>query len=169
MQTIVKTIQILVVGAGSDAPQALYEIQTSSNPMTRLIVARRSPKVPYLYFLDRAALTEMGIFGENVVELYADEWPADMQPELTAGGYLPSDFNNEFANADFGSGKTGVVRLNGYNPTDGSFETVKTTAAASSVVTPEPWYKRKNVRTYGLVALGSGVLFGFIAWLKRRK
>lgn len=172
MSTIKKTIHILTIAAGTDSAQVLYEAQSSDDPVKRMILARKSQQDPALYFLDHEDLAALGdVFSPSVIALYENTWPAGLTVQLTTQGTLPSDWNAQFANADFGAGKTGIVEYNNYDRSSGSFKEVVKKIFGNTVATeeePTEWYKKPLVKFIGWTALALGTVVGAIALFNRK-
>jgi hypothetical protein len=156
--TINKAFQILVISAGSDNATAYYEAQTSDTTPKRLLL-KRTALDNALYFVNHAQMTALGIFSQDVINMYQNEWPTDLTPALDINGTVSASFSGNFAQPDFAYGKVGIVGLNGYDYKTGSFKTVKTSGSISDDSGIEvKWYNKPNIMFGGYVALAAGVI-----------
>lgn len=168
MATIKTTTQILVVGAGTDTAQAIYELKTSDNER---VLLRKSSQNPYVYFMDHDAIKEyIPTLSDSVIALFEDVWPEGLDIELTTGGYMPEAFNGKFATADYKTGFKGLIALNGFDVITGGY---KSGSESTSGNTDEPttdvkWYNKPLVKKIGWGSLGAGAI-ALVIWLIKRK
>lgn len=170
MASIRSQKQILTVGAGTDTAVALFEIQDSSKPTRRLVVARKSKADASVYFMDHAELTALGALSPEVISLFEDSWPNDLQPELTTSGTLPQGFNANYTQADFGDGKVGTIAFSNFDPTTGSYG--KTTkyvkGVAANAGAEVGFWQKASTKFYAWAALATGALVGLILLVGRK-
>lgn len=172
MSTIAKTIHILTTAAGTSTAKVIYEVQTSDKTPKRILVARVSTADPYLYFQDHDELKELGILSDSVINLYEDEWPEDLTPQLSSNGALPDGYNTMYTQADFGVGKSGTLEFNSYDRLTGSFKDVTrvVSASANSVTdTAEKWYQKSLVKVGLYAGLVVAAVFGIYKLLTSDK
>jgi hypothetical protein len=172
MSSIVKIIQVLTVGAGSNSAKAIFEVQTNDSTPKRILLSRNSVNDPQVYHMDHADINAIGIFPTEVVAMYENTWPVGLVPSLGVDGQLPDAYNAQFTQADFATGKVGIVAFNGYNYQLGSFLAAPA-AVSANAVTPAatatealPWYDKPLVKSTGYLALAAGAIVLMIAGIR---
>ena len=80
MSSIVKIIQVLTVGAGSNSAKAIFEVQTNDSTPKRILLSRNSANDPQVYHMDHADINAIGIFPTEVVAMYENTWPVGLVP-----------------------------------------------------------------------------------------
>jgi hypothetical protein len=164
MSSIVKIIQVLTVGAGSNSAKAIFEVQTNDSTPKRILLSRNSANDPQVYHMDHADINAIGIFPTEVVAMYENTWPVGLVPSLGVDGQLPDAYNAQFTQADFATGKVGIVAFNGYNYQLGSFLATPSAAATANAATTAAttevvaWYDKPLVKSTGYLALAAGAV-----------